>query len=107
MSELVIACKALPDFKTLQILHFPTTPPHPICWCGHHGLSTKQWEQALKEQGEVMKGLAMDSLETPKTECQEGGGRKRTTVRVVKLTRAPYTRPGFHPGYVNIEECEV
>jgi len=106
MSELVSACKTLPDFETLQILYFPTAPPHPICWCGHHGPSKEQWEQALREQGEIMKDLAMDSLKTPKTECQVEAGRKRTTVRVVKLTSA-YPRVSCHPGYVNVEECEA
>jgi len=105
MSELVIACKALPDFETLQILYFPTAPPHPICWCGHHGPSREQWEQALREQGEIIKDLAMDCLKAQKMECQEEEGRKRTTVRVVKLT--PATPRGSHPGYVNVEECEA
>ena len=100
MSELVIACRALPDFDTLQILYFPTIAPYPICWCGNHGPPTEQWDQASREQSEVMKDLAIATLKVPGAECQEGERRKRTTVRLIELTQA-------HPGYVIVEECEV
>lgn len=58
MSELVVACKVLPDFGALRILYFPTTPSHPICWCVQHGPLKERWEQGLEKQEEVMKGLA-------------------------------------------------
>ena len=107
MLELVIACGTLPDFGTLQILHFPTAAPYPICWCGHHGPSKEQWEQASREQTGVMKDLAMVTLKNSKTEGKEGkDGRKKTTVRVVELTRV-YPRVSYDPGYVKVEEYEV
>jgi len=106
MSELVAACNTLQGFDTLQILYFPIAPPLPICWCGHHGPSKEQWDQALKEQGEVMRDLAIASLKVPKAECQEGEGRKRTKVRVVTLTSAR-SHVNCDPGYVNVEEREV
>ena len=106
MSELVIACKALPDFDTLQILYFPTTPPHPICWCGGHGTSREQWKRKLREQAKDMKDLAVVCLQGAETVCQEGEGGKRTTVRVVRL-RSGRRRPERHPGSAEVEVCEV
>ena len=110
MSELVVACNALPDFDTLQILHFSVPPHHPICWCEwercrNHILHVKQREQSLREQARDMKDFAINCLKS-KTGCREGEGRKRITVRVVRLNSA-LPRPDYYPGSVEVEEYEV
>jgi hypothetical protein len=74
ISELVSACKALPDFDTLQIVHFLGTPLSPS--------STEQWEQELT--GQVKDWI--DHLKKPRTRCREGEGRKKTTLRVIELS---------------------
>ena len=103
MSELAIACKTLPEFDTLQILYYPTPSPHPICWCGHHGPSKEQWEQALGEYAEAVKDSAIISLKTGR---QEEEGRKGAAVKVVRLA-SNGSRESLHPGHVEVEECEV
>ena len=89
MLELVIACKALPDFDTLQVVRFTLAPGHLICSCGWGGCgsrmdSSKQQEQILKKQTEDMKDWAIDCLKKSETGCREveEGKRKRTTLRV-------------------------
>ena len=62
ISELLVACEALPDFDTLQILHIPS-PSYRVCWCGLRGcdnliLHTKQWEQSRREQAGRVKDFA-------------------------------------------------
>ena len=110
MSELVVACKALPDFDTLQILHFSVPPHHPICWCEwercrNHILHMKQREQSLREQARDMKDFAINCLKS-KTGCREGEGRERITVRVVRLN-STLPRPDYYLGSVEVEEYEV
>ena len=97
--DLVGACKALPDFDTLQIVRFPAIPPPLVCscvWsvCNCRLPSTRQLENQMKELEE----WAMDCLKKPRPGCQEGEGRK-TTLRVIKF------RPGRRS--VKVEEREV
>ena len=111
LSELVAACKALPDFDTLQILHIPAHPPHPVCWCGRQRcgnrvLHVKQWEQSLREQARGLKDFAIDCLRTSQIKRQEGEGRKRTTIRVVRLSSA-LPCPDDYLCSVEVEEYEV
>ena len=106
VSELVVACKALPDFDTLQILYFPTEPPRPICWCGTHGPSKEQWDRSLREQVDSMKDLVLGCLKSPKMGHQEGKGRKKTTVRVIRFGPVR-PRPNHHPGPMKVEQYEV
>ena len=74
-SELANACKSLPDLDTFQIVHFALSDG---CIRQLH---------ALGENLGSAKDLVINCLKEPKTECREGEGRKKTTVRVVKLVR--------------------
>ena len=80
-SELVIACKMLSDFDTLQIVHFPHR--------GHHGARDRHGHsRELKQSRDEVKGLkdwVMNCLKS-ETGRQEGEGRKKTTLRVIKLS---------------------
>ena len=111
ISELVAVCEALPDFDTLQILHVPAFPPYPVCWCGLRGcnnriLHEKQWEQSRREQVRGMKDFAIDRLKTLKSGRHKGEGRKRTMVRIVRLSAAlPHS--DYCPDPVEVEEYEV
>ena len=134
ISELVTLCKALPDFDTLQIVYIPILPRSPICrcgklWCPRHPLSVER-DQASKNYIKPIKDWAMEYLERPRTECQEGEGsmgialrerlgdvklasskrsetgRKRTTLRVIKLAREPLNSIS-HRAPVMVEEYEV
>ena len=110
ISELLVACEALPDFDTLQILHIPS-PPYRVCWCGLRGcdnliLHTKQWEQSRREQARRMKYFAIDCLRQSKIGRQEGKGRKRIMVRMVRLG-VTLPHPYYCPGSVEVEEYEA
>ena len=89
ISELVVACEALPDFNTLQILHVPALAPSPY-WYGlrisdNNKLHEELWEQSRMEQARGMKDFAIDCLKTLKSRRHEGEGRKRTVVRMVRV----------------------
>lgn len=74
--ELVNACKALPNFDTLQIVHFSLTTPPPISRCGGcdgPGPYTEQEKQTLRDQVQGVKDLAVDCLRKP----EKGDGRKK------------------------------
>ena len=60
----------------------------------------------MKKYVKGVKDWTMDCLKSPKPGCLEGEERKRTTLRVIKLTRDPL-RPMFYRGSVKIEEHEV
>lgn len=107
MSELIGACKGLPDFHTLQIVHFPTIPPRPTCWCGKkrcgsHKPSVGQWDQALEKQAKDLEEYAKDCLKKPETGFWEEGGRRRTTLRVIE-----FSSPRPCQSSVKIEEYQV
>ena len=111
ISETVAACEGLPDFNTLQILHIPAPPPHPVCWCGwqrcgNRMLHGEQWERSLRKQAKAMKDFTIDCLKKSESGRQEREGRKRITVRVVRLNSA-LPRPDYYPGSVEVEEYEV
>ena len=102
--ELVVACKALPDFDTLQIARFPIILPRLACWCGqeqcgHPRLCPAQWEWALAKQTKDLEEWAADCLKEPETGYLEEEERKKTTLRVIKIG------PGCRS--VMVEECEV
>ena len=89
ISELVVACKALPDFDTLQMVYTAAIPYNLVCPCGWGGCgsrmdSTEQEEQILRKQTEDMKNWAIGCLTKPETGCREGEERerKRTTLKV-------------------------
>ena len=99
-SELVSACKTLPDFDTLQIVH----------GCGliygGAGLRAKRQRRKLRKRVGWAKDSAISCLKEPETGCRERGGRKKVTVRVIELVAgSPY--PTFHLNSARVEECEV
>lgn len=111
-SELIQACKALPDFDTLQILHFPTVAPLPICGCGRMrsgslGPPMDQRRQALREEVKCLKDWAMECLRNPETGREEGAGRKKIALRTIELSSDRPRAPKFHLASVKVEECEV
>ena len=110
-SELVNACKALPDFDTFQIAHFPFVTLFPKCPCGWFlcGGSSIGTREPRAEQNQIsgikaVKDSVIDCLK-PKAECQEGEGRKKIMLRIIELDserRSPY-----YLGSVKVEEYEV
>lgn len=83
--ELVNACKALPSFDTLQIVHFSLTTPPPISRCGRcdgPGPYTEQQKQVLRKQVQSVKDLAVDCLRKPEPSDQEEEGRKKGVVKM-------------------------
>ena len=65
-----------------------------------------QWERSLRKQAKAMKDFTIDCLKTLKSGRHEGGGRKRTVVRVVRLS-VTLPHPDYGPGSVEVEEYEV
>ena len=109
MSELVVACKALPDFNTLQIVREIIIPFPLICrceWggCGSRMDSSEEQEEISRKQMEDMKDWTMDCLKKPETGFQEGEERerKRITLRVFMFCAG---RPCHSSG--EVEEYEV
>ena len=103
---LITACRGLPDFDTLQVVRFPSPTPSLICDCkkgmrGCHKPSNEQLNQA-REEVEALKKWAVDCLKKSEIGCQEGEGRKKTTLRVIEL--GP-DRP--FPGSVQVKADEV
>ena len=102
MSELVVACKMLPDFDTLQILYFPAEMPSSY-WHRNYDFSGV-WDQVVTDQANEMRNLAIDCLKSPKSGSEGEEGRKRTTVRVIRLSS---DHPHLDLGSVEVEEYEV
>jgi len=105
--ELVHACRALPDFDTLQIVYFLLGEPLPPCGCVRMSIaSTDLREQALREQVRGVKDLVVDTLKEAKAGYREVEGRKKVTVEVIELSpRLPLA--GYHLGSVEAEVFEV
>ena len=108
--ELVNACKALPDFDTLQIVHLLLNTPPSTCtewWMRSDRLSAlNRRRRTLREQVEGVKDLAVDCLEKSTPGRLEGEGRKRVTLRVVELTPCPHVGTDY-PEYATIKKVEV
>ena len=105
--DLVNACKALPDFDTLQIVRFiPTAPSPDYADAWTMSLSPmRRWEWNLRERLKGVRDLAIDCLRKQKNGCKEGEGRK-TTLRVIELI--PYfSVSASHLDSVVVEEYEV
>jgi len=110
MSELINACKALPYFDTLQIVHFPFGTPslrRVDKWEEADNSSVERRKQALREQVNGVKDWAIVCLKA-KTgrQPEEGGGRKKTTLRVIELNLCGSNQK-FCLGSAKVEECEV
>jgi len=102
--KLIKACKALPDFDTIQIVYFLSG--HVLLRRRHVDLlSSEQVSRALREQVKGVTDLAINCLKEPGPGCREGEGRK-TTVRVIELSP---DHPGPQPylGPVKVEEYEA
>lgn len=104
ISELVAACRTLPDFHTFQIVCLLIIQPHMACWCGGKCSKSIPWgmsqsDRSLREQAKGMKDFAIGCLKKPGMGCLEGGGRKRTTLRIIQFTLGSHSEV--------VEECEV
>ena len=112
-SELVNACKALPDFDTLQIVYFFFVRPLVRCACGlsGHGRPSNKTREPWAEQRKQISGtkgvkdLVIDCLK-PKAGCHEGEGRKKTTLRIIELGSDSHYGPHYLDS-VKVEEYEV
>jgi hypothetical protein len=98
-SELVNACKALPDFDTFQIVH----------GCGlDYGGEEPQVNRLRREYMKQVDGArdaAIRCLKEPETGCREGEGRRKTALRVIGLVSGP--SQSFYMESVKVEEYEV
>ena len=108
MSKLVFACKALPDFDTLQVVLVALVPGVLTCWCGWGACgsrinSSEQQERISRIQTEDMKDWAIDCLKESETRSREGEERerKKTTLRVFMFGPG---RPCHSPGKVEAYE---
>ena len=110
MLELVNACRVLPDFDTLQIVHVLLGESVLICGSIRITLTlTDQRERALREQMEGVRDLALDSLRKVKAGCWEG--KEKVMLRVIELSpHFPLVGPRLgaaHLGSVKVEGFEV
>ena len=96
--SLVVACKVLPDFDTLQIVHFPYRGRQEVS--GYQGYSREQPKRST-DKLERLKDWAISCLKS-ETGSQEGEGKKRKKLRVIKLSP---DRPLL--GSVEVEVYEV
>ena len=104
ISELVAACKMLPDFHTFQIVCLLIIQSHMACWCGGKCDKTipwrmSQWDRSLREQAKGMKDFAIDCLKKAGIGYLEGERRKRTTLRIIQFSLGSHSEV--------VEECEV
>jgi hypothetical protein len=97
--ELVNACKVLPDFDTLQIVHG--------CWldCGGEELCAKLLQRKYMEHVDGAKDMAIRCLKEPEMGPREGEGRRKSTLRVIELIAGP--SQGFYMESAKVEEYEV
>jgi len=101
MLELVNACKALPDFDTIQIVHFLPGTGDRLEAIGIP--SAAPLNRTLREEVKGMRDSVADCLNKLETGRQKGG-RRKITLRVIELN-PDHPRP--HLGPVEVEECEV
>lgn len=109
MSELVVACKALPDFNTLQIVRLPNTPSPPGCnsagsYADFYSVRPMEWwEQILKEHLKYLEDWTIDCLKKPKTGRLEREGRRWITLRIIEFGHDHYPSQR----YARVKEYEV
>jgi len=106
---MIDACKVLPDFDTLQIVHLGITEPFLSIWCGETRCSVlvpyqEERKRALREQMKGAKDWAVECLEKTRTGCQEGEARKTITLRIIELSQ-DHLWP--HLGPVKVDEYGV
>ena len=102
--ELANTCKALPDFDTIQIVHFSLPGYDEILeYEMRYDPATMFYD--LRRGLGTGKDLVINCLEEPETGRREGEGKKKTAVRVIELVeRSP---PILSPGSAKVEEYEV
>ena len=108
--ELVSACKVLPDFDTIQIVHGLDKK---LLIFGTHGYdqvgdgsmpSMEQQWQALRNRAKGMRDLVINCLKGPEIGREEGEG-KKITLRVIELGK--YRLPGeLYLDSVRVEKVE-
>lgn len=106
--ELVNTCNSLPNFDTLQIVHFSPTKPPPTspCWrCNGPGPYAERQKQVLRDRVQGVKDWAIDCLKKPGTRYQEGEGRK-ATLRVIELSSV-LTLPRSSTSFLPRSGCKV
>ena len=108
--ELVYACRALPDFDTLQIVHVLLGESVLLCGSMRVTLTpTDQREQALREQMKGVRDLALESLRKAKNEGCWGG--RKVGLRVIELSPhfplVGHHLGAAHLGSVKVEEFEA
>jgi hypothetical protein len=98
-SELVNACKTLPDFDTLWIVHG--------CRTDRDGedFHVKDLRREYMEHVDGAKDVAISLLKEPETGYREGEGRRKVTLRVIQLVAGHSQR--FYAEFVKVEEYEV
>lgn len=111
ISEVVNACKYLPDFDTIQIVHILGWGAHRPAVRGYDQMrdgglpSAEQLVQEVRDRVNDVKDLAIDCLKRPEMGYQEGEGRKRITLRVIELGR--YRPPGKNrPGSLRVNRVD-
>ena len=96
MLELIVACKALQDFNTLQIVRLPMPGPLlPRCMCDrldgrceciyYPTIIRHRWGRLLEKHVKDLGQFGMNCLKEPKTGHSEGEGRKRITLRTIEF----------------------
>jgi hypothetical protein len=98
-SGLANACKVLPYFDTLQIVHG--------CGLDYGGeeLRVNRLRREYMEQVDRVRDVAISCLKEAETRCREGEGRRKTTLRVIGLVSGPSR--SFYMESVKVEEYEV
>ena len=93
MLKLTVACKALQDFNTLQIVRLPMELPRPRCDCDwdcetlHLSSTTRErWEELLERHVKDLGEWTIECLEKARPECLEGEERRRITLRTVEFS---------------------
>ena len=95
MSKLIVVCKTLQDFNTLQIVRLTKPDYYPLFDCdtgqvsSDHSydsyITTERWAQILEEHVKDLREWAVECLEKAKTGGLEGEERKKITVRTVEV----------------------
>ena len=112
--ELVDACKALPDFDTLQIVYrlcvlVGLSDGGDIPSSQLERVAMEHRNRVLRERVDTVKGWAIERLKRVKPGCQGGDGRKKTTLRIIELNpRRPLAGRDADPAKVEkVEEYEL
>jgi hypothetical protein len=98
-SELVNACKVLPDFDTLQIVHGRGLD------YGGEELRVNRLRLEYMKHVDGARDVAIGCLREPETGRREGEERRKTTVQVIELVASP--SQNFYVDYMESVRVEV